>query len=116
MADIKPGTCIKFKNLLSEKWQHMNGKPGLVKKKMEDGRYRVMCNSKSELAVEADKLEVIIQCPYKVQLNPSVGALIWPSTPRSHQLGIQWVHDDCLVEACENLRSYKAERSCDKIS
>jgi len=61
-----------------------------------------MMNSKKEIAVKPEKLELISpkQCPSENILDPGVGALIWPSTPKSHQLGIQWVHNKNIVNAC----------------
>jgi hypothetical protein len=99
-TELKPGTCVSFKNFTSEKSCHLNGKPGLIKKKLENGSYRVMVNSKNDFQVKQENLNVVEQCPNKPQESEGSAFLMWPDTPRSQYPSLQWIESQELNKIC----------------
>jgi len=129
-TELKPGTCVSFKKLSDKKWSHLNGKPGLVKKQLENGLYRVMVNSKNDFQVKYENLDAVKQCPNKPQESESSAFLMWPDTPRSEYPSLQWIESQELNRICseylvsmganvtKGLTQDKKKRTedCDKLS
>jgi len=127
-TELKPGTCVSFKNFNDA--THLNGKPGLIKKKLENGSYRVMFNSKNDIQVKHENLNVVEQCPNTPQETDGSAFLMWPDTPRSEFPSLQWIESQELNRICteylvsmganvvKGLTKDKKKRSedCEKLS
>ena len=64
MADVQRDTVVKFCNLTD---LNKNGKYGLYRKKLGDGRHRIMQTSGSDLSVKRENFEV-----YELDLNQEI--------------------------------------------
>jgi len=113
-TELKPGNCVSIENLSDKKWSHLNGKPGVVKRKLENGLYRVMVNSKNDFQVKLENLSVVKQCPNKRQrpwydspdkpdgyISHFLSILMWPDISRSEYPSLQWVESQKLNQILE---------------
>jgi hypothetical protein len=127
---LKPGTCVTFKNF-SEKNKHMNNMLGLVKKQLENGHYRVMVTS-GEFQIHPDKMVAVKQCPNEPQVSKSSAFIMWPEIVRSEFPCLQWIDSQELREICSDYmvamgssrypieltveKLEQARKNCDKLS
>merc|ERR1719378_257053 len=88
MNEIKTGTCVYLKGL--KKAEKYNKKPGLVKKCMDNGRFRVLLNGGNEIAVKPENLENVNQCPNESR-RADFGVLCWPKLYDREFPSLQWI-------------------------
>ena len=96
---LETGTIIKFKGLKGK--QEFNGRFGVVKKQLENGRFQVMIDGDKDLSMKSANLETLNQCPNKQKLVEK-GLLFWPLVKGFSTPAIQWLDDEVLEKAFIN--------------
>ena len=93
-SKFNQGQIIKLTGLISK--PELNGRRGLVLKKLENGRYRIMIGDEHDSAIQDSNLKPVNQCPseYRLKIN---GILIWPHIRGVSVPSMQWMDDDLLT-------------------
>jgi len=101
MTEIKleTGTIIKLRGLKGKK--EFNGRFGVIKKHLENGRFQVMIDGDKDLSMKEANLEPLGQCPNKHHLVEK-GLLFWPHVKGFSTPAIQWLDDEVLEKAFIN--------------
>lgn len=94
-----PGQIIKFTGLISK--PELNGRSGVIRKAMENDRYRIMICDETDLAIKESNLKPLEQCPSENRLNIT-GMLIWPHIKGVSAPSMQWMDDLCLTRSFIN--------------
>jgi len=94
-----PGQIIKFTGLISK--PELNGRSGVIRKAMENDRYRIMIGEETDLAIKESNLIPLDQCPSENRLNIT-GMLIWPHIKGISAPSMQWMDDFRLTRSFIN--------------
>jgi len=88
-SKFEPGTIVRFVNMI--KCTEMNNSYGIVKSSLENGKLRVMINSKNVEEVKEEFCKPIIQC-----LNTSISnvpCMIWTRSSGETIPRVHWLYD-----------------------
>ena len=96
---FEAGTIIRLKGLKGKK--DYNGKFGVVKKELENGRFQVMIDGDKDLSMKTLNLVALNQCPNR-QHRVEEGMLFWPHVKGCPTPCIQWLNDDVLEQVFVN--------------
>lgn len=94
------GKVVKLFGLLNK--PELNGRSGVILKKLDDDRFRITIGEENDLALKESNLKLVEQCPYKNRLNIT-GILIWPHIKGVCEPSMQWMDDDKLTRSFVNL-------------
>ena len=87
--EFVPGDIVEMHGLKSSASKKFNGLTGVVKKKIDGGRYRVMLqNEENDRAFMAKNLKILNDC-HNAFYDTSHPVLIWPGVIRSEHTSIQ---------------------------
>merc|ERR1712048_39355 len=99
--EFLPSDIVVFKNLVNN--SQYNGKTGVIKKRYDESRFRVMVHDSSqELAMWPENMELLKNCQHK-RYPMSHPIIIWPDVCKTDVPSIQTIEMyPELLKAAEN--------------
>jgi hypothetical protein len=88
--ELKPGTIVQFKNLITE--AELNDQYGVIKKRTSENSYRIMLgiNTKNDMSIKTKNFITQIQCLNERRSN-FTGLVVWPELVGFEYPVVQWL-------------------------